>query len=394
MPLPEDTILENRYRIDSLLAYGGMGAVYRAYDTNLQVAVAIKENYFTSPQAVEQFKKEALILARLRHPSLPHVLQHFTSEGQQYLVMEFIPGLNLWEQIKAQHGPFSEAQALHWILQICSAVEYLHNQNPPILHRDIKPQNIKLMPDGQVVLVDFGVAKIGAADTRTATGARGVTPGFSPPEQYSASGSSPASDVYALGATLYALLTATRPPDSVSLAIGESDYLPPDSINPKISKEMAKAIRWAMQPRRNERPQTVAAWQDKLKTLASAGEVSPPQPSPAPAPAAQPSPRPAPETPAPEGIICSQCGKTNRPEVRFCEYCGSGLHTSPPTSGTGPVCSECGKSNRSGVLFCEHCGTRIVQEPSPEVKGPLCMACGFQNRTGIRFCEECGQPLE
>ena len=115
MPLPEDTILENRYRIDGILAFGGMSAVYKAYDTNLQVPVAIKENYFYSAEAIEQFLTEALILARLRHIALPNVVQHFSFDGKQYLAMEFIAGLNLWEQVKEQGKPFVETEAVRHV---------------------------------------------------------------------------------------------------------------------------------------------------------------------------------------------------------------------------------------------------------------------------------------
>jgi serine/threonine protein kinase len=400
MPLPEDTILEERYRIDKLLAYGGMGAVYRAYDTNLQIEVAIKENYFRTPQAVEQFKREALMLARLRHPGLPRVLQHFTWEGQQYLVMEFIEGPNLWEMVKQRGGPFDEAQAMVWIDRVCSAVAYLHGQSPPIIHRDIKPQNVKVMTNNQVVLVDFGIAKEGDASARTATGARGVTPGFSPPEQYSGGGSSPVSDVYALGATLYALLTGVKPPDSVSLAIGEVEYVPPDKLNPAVNPEVARAITWAMQPRPADRPQTVETWLQKLREISTQPApqeqrgAAVPKPSP---PASPPTPA---VTPTKLEATCHTCGAQNRAGVRFCEQCGASLETAsptPPSPTAGPTCHACGVRNRAGIRFCEECGASLETAPptppSPTT-GPTCHACSAQNRAGIRFCERCGASLE
>jgi eukaryotic-like serine/threonine-protein kinase len=350
MPLAEDTILENRFRIDGPLAFGGMGAIYRAYDTNLQVQVAIKENYFSTPESIEQFKRESLILARLRHPALPRVLQHFEHEGQQYLVMELIEGRNLWEMIKERGSPFSEAQALEWIDKICEAVSYLHNQNPPIIHRDIKPQNIKVMPNHQVVLVDFGVAKQGGAEARTATGARGVTPGFSPPEQCSGSGSSPASDVYALGATLYALLTGKKPPDSVSLAIGESEYIPPDKLNSEISRAVAEAINWAMQVKPANRPQSVEEWRKALRQVVSAQVVQKPVTPPR-TPELQDTSLPV----GPPDIgACSSCGWTNPAGLRFCEECGNPLAIAPKT------CSNCGSENPAGMRFCEECGNSLM----------------------------------
>ncbi len=265
MTLPEDTILENRYRIDRLLAQGGMGAIYKAFDTNLKTPVAIKENFYQTPESIQQFEQEALILARLRHPGLPRVIHHFSAEGFQYLVMDYIEGQDLWEIVKAQQAPLDEKLALQYIIQIADAVHYLHRQTPPIIHRDIKPQNIKITPDNQAVLVDFGIAKVGGDDTRTRTGARGVTPGFSPPEQYSGMGTTVRSDVYSLGATLYAVLTAKKPPDSISLLVGGAKFEPPNILNPRLSPGVARAIEHAMQVQQDDRPQNAADWKKELQ---------------------------------------------------------------------------------------------------------------------------------
>ena len=267
MPLPEDTILENRYRIDRLLAHGGMGAIYRGFDRNLDIPVAIKENFFQTPQSIRQFEQEARILARLHHPNLPRVIDHFTADGQQYLVMDYIEGTDLWETVKSQKQPLDEKQALNYIIQVCDAVSYLHQYNPPIIHRDIKPQNIKITPNGRAMLVDFGIAKMTKDDSRTSTGARGITPGFSPPEQYSGSGTTTASDIYSLGATLYALLTGKKPPDSVSLLVNQSSFEPPDKLNARLSPQVCQAILQAMRPQPQERPQSVAEWQEQLQAI-------------------------------------------------------------------------------------------------------------------------------
>ncbi len=275
MILPEDTMLENRYRLDRLLAQGGMGAVYRAFDTNLNIPVAIKENFFHTPQSIRQFEQEALILARLRHPGLPRVIHHFSFEGQQYLVMDFIEGENLWEMVKQQGQPLEERPALAYIVQVCDAVAYLHRQNPPIIHRDIKPQNIKITPDNRAVLVDFGIAKIAESDAQTHTGAQGLTPGFSPAEQYSGSGTTPASDVYALGATLYAILTGQKPPDSISLLVKKAKFIPPTELNGKLSQRASQAIMHAMQPQPQDRPQSATDWQKELEAILDAPTLPP-----------------------------------------------------------------------------------------------------------------------
>ncbi len=256
MALTNGTILENRYRIDRLLGQGGFGAVYQGYDLRLQNSVAVKENFFNTPDARKQFEKEALILARLTHPNLPRVIDHFSAGGAQYLVMDYVEGENL-KEIVENCGIIAEAQALAWIEQICSALEYLHNQQPPVIHRDIKPDNIKITPDGRAVLVDFGIAKVGTATMLTSTGARAVTPGYSPPEQYGAGGTDARSDIYSVAATLYTMLTGETPPESVLLSIGAAQLSPPHQFNPQVSPILDAAIIHAMDTSPTNRPQNI-----------------------------------------------------------------------------------------------------------------------------------------
>ena len=271
MSLSIGAVLENRYRIDALLGEGGMGAVYRAWHLGLHQNVAVKENRTASPASGRQFAREARMMARLTHPNLPGVIDHFVlPDGAQYLVMKYIEGEDLG-QILQRTGPLDEARALAWIDQVCDALEYLHSQSAPIIHRDIKPGNIKITPQGQVFLVDFGIAKIGEARERTRTGALGVTPGFSPPEQYSSAGTDARSDIYALSATLYALLTGHVPPDSVQLSTGEEQLVPPRALHPDLSPAVASAISAALEIRRTDRPQTIAAFRALLRPGAGVG---------------------------------------------------------------------------------------------------------------------------
>ena len=257
MPLSIGTILGSRYRFDALLGQGGMGAVYRAWDSRIDQPVAIKENRMASPASVRQFVREAKIMAGLRHPNLPRVTDHFAlPDGVQYLVMEFIEGEDLGH-ILQRTGPLDETRALAWIDQVCDALVYLHSQDPPIIHRDIKPDNIKITPQGAVFLVDFGIAKMGNAKERTNTGAVGVTPGFSPLEQYGSGGTDARSDIYSLGATVYALLTGHAPPDSVQRSSDEEQLVPPRQLRPDLSPALASAISAALESRRTDRPQTV-----------------------------------------------------------------------------------------------------------------------------------------
>lgn len=267
MSLSANQFLANRYRIESLLSEGGMGAVYQAFDTTLEMRVAIKENFFDTKEAVDQFRREALILAKLNHPSLPRVTDHFTLDKGQYLVMDFIRGVDLWELLKQQRRPLPEAQAIDYVCQICETLTYLHSQDPPIVHRDIKPQNIKITPDNRAVLVDFGIAKIAASGQKTMVGARGVTPGFSPPEQHAGSGTTPRSDIYALGATFYAILTGRKPPDSLALWTSRQTAPPVTHFNPQLNPEIAQAVNWAMALQIEQRPATAQIWQAHLKNL-------------------------------------------------------------------------------------------------------------------------------
>ncbi len=214
MPLSPGQLLLDRYRIDGRIAQGGMGAMYDAFDARLNIRCAIKENQLVTEAALRQFEREAQLLARLRHPNLPRVTDHFIVPGQgQYLVMDFVEGEDLGQRLK-RLGPLPEADVLRWADAVLSALAHLHARG--VIHRDIKPGNIKTTPEGETVLVDFGIAKeIGAEGGLTTTGARGLTPGFAPPEQYGGTARTDArSDLFAFGATLYALLTGAPPADA------------------------------------------------------------------------------------------------------------------------------------------------------------------------------------
>ncbi len=273
MPLEIGTVLRHRYRIDEVLGQGGMGAVYRAFDINLGVPVAVKENLFTTEEYARQFRREATILASLRHPNLPRVTDHFVIEGEgQYLVMDYIEGEDLRERLE-RDGPVPESEALPWFLEICDALAYLHSRVPPILHRDIKPGNIKITTDGRAMLVDFGLAKVVDETGTTTTGAKAMTPGFSPPEQYGAGRTDPRTDVYSLGATMYATLTAAIPEDSLERAMGRATLTPVRKRNPKVSPAVARAIERALAVRPEDRFQSVA---DFAAALAAASDASRP----------------------------------------------------------------------------------------------------------------------
>jgi serine/threonine protein kinase/Tol biopolymer transport system component len=242
MPLQLGEILNDRYRVEDILGQGGMGAVYRAQDINLGVAVAVKENLFITEEYARQFRREANILASLRHPHLPRVTDHFVLEGEgQYLVMDYVRGVDLRERLEKE-DVIAEEIALPWFLEICDALAYLHTRTPPILHRDIKPGNIKITPDGNAILVDFGLAKVADGSLNTTTGAKAMTPGFSPPEQYGTGPTDARTDIYSLAATLYSALSGSIPEDALERAALEKALsIPPNERYQSIS-EFASAL--------------------------------------------------------------------------------------------------------------------------------------------------------
>jgi len=277
-PLPPGTVLERRYRITSLLGQGGMSRVYLAEDTRLNVRVAIKENLQTSHEAQAQFLREAQILARLSHPNLPKVTDHFidSTTGRQYLVMEYVEGEDLETMLK-RTGPLPEATALAWMRQILDALEYLHRQQPPIIHRDVKPGNIKITPEGKAMLVDFGIAKVYDPRQATLTGARAVTPGYAPPEQYSLH-TDQRSDIYSLGATLYKMLTGNAPPEAPMRTAGQEALVPPSRIVAgKVSLPVEGVILRALELETSKRWQSVGQLRAALERR---GAPSPPPPQP------------------------------------------------------------------------------------------------------------------
>ncbi len=203
--LAPETILQGRYRIVRQLGQGGMGAVYEAVDLRLDTVVALKETLFTEERLRKQFEREARLLARLHHQALPRVSDHFTENEGAFLVMQYIPGEDLFEMQGRRGSGFPQADVLQWADQLCDALDYLHTQDPQIIHRDIKPQNLKLTARGQIVLLDFGLAKGSGGQMSVVTTSAsifGYTPNYAPLEQVQGLGTDPRSDIYALAATL------------------------------------------------------------------------------------------------------------------------------------------------------------------------------------------------
>jgi serine/threonine protein kinase len=267
MSLQPGSILQGRYSIERQLGKeGGMGAVYLAHDKRLNQPVAVKENLNINPESERQFYREATLLAELRHPNLPRVTDYFILEDKQYLVMDFIAGEDL--HTRAQNKPPTVEEVLEWADAVCSALTYLHHRKPPVIHRDIKPANLKLKSDGTIVLVDFGLAKT-FDQAQTTTGARGLTPGFSPPEQYGAQRTDTSSDQYSLGATLYNLLTGQRPTDSIERVLKKVPLKSARTLNPAVPEHVDAAIQTSLELKQSDRFQDIetfrAALQGKLR---------------------------------------------------------------------------------------------------------------------------------
>ena len=279
MPLTPGQILNNRYRIVALLGRGGFGAVYRAWDLNLERPCAVKENLDTTAEAQKQFKREAQILAELSHMNLPHVYDHFILPGHgQYLVMDFVEGEDLQKTLESQgNQPLPVDLVMSWIGQVCDALIYLHSQNPPVIHRDIKPANIRITPDGKAMLVDFGISKVYDPNMKTTKGARAITHGYAPPEQYGTGRTDPQTDVYAIGATTYKLLTGKIPPASVDISTGNKPPPPPvDAENPTVTPGVSKAVAEAMQINRSDRTQSVKKYKTAIVLAGSMVTVAEP----------------------------------------------------------------------------------------------------------------------
>ncbi|HEV8430566.1 MAG TPA: protein kinase [Pyrinomonadaceae bacterium] len=277
--LTPETVLQGRYRIVRQLGQGGMGAVYEAVDQRLDTTIALKETLFADERLRKQFEREARLLARLHHPALPRVSDHFSEADGQFLVMQFIPGDDLSEMMTRKRSPFPANQVLTWADQLLDALDYLHTQDPQIVHRDIKPQNLKLTSRGQIILLDFGLAKGQAGEiSRVTTTASifGYTPNYAPLEQIQGLGTDSRSDLYALGATLYHLLTNVKPPDALTRAAaivnGQADPLIKASeVNTAIAPEVDHVLAKAMAQNREQRYATAA---DMRKALHGADQAS------------------------------------------------------------------------------------------------------------------------
>ena len=254
-----------------------MGAVYEAVDERLDTVVALKETLFADEKLRKQFEREARLLARLSHQALPSVSDHFNEGEGQFLVMQYIAGQDFFEMLARRNGPFSQAEVLRWGDQLCDALDYLHTQDPQIIHRDIKPQNLKLTERGQAVLLDFGLAKGFAGQMSVVTTSAsifGYTPNYAPLEQVQGLGTDPRSDIYSLSATLFHLLTNIKPPDALTRAgaivNGQPDPLPlANEVTSNVGRAVAEVLNKGMSQKRDDRYESAALMREALSAAAA-----------------------------------------------------------------------------------------------------------------------------
>lgn len=273
-------LLRDRYIIRSIIGSGGMGSIYLAEDNRLSGRLcAVKQVRpdttlpdKTRDQSREQFYREASVLARLDHPNLPKVSDFFSENDSDYLVMDYVPGedlksLMIQARRKGDFVPIEEI--LMWTRQILDALDYLHQQDPPVIHRDIKPGNIKLTPSGLVKLVDFGLVKQMIPDEMTVTVIQGRgTALYTPLEQYGGDTghTDPRSDIYSLGATLYHLTTNRPPAEAKSRFLRPGMLRSPVEFNSDIPPHFADSILWCLALHPGDRPQTIKELRDAVSS--------------------------------------------------------------------------------------------------------------------------------
>ena len=261
------TILQNRYLIKDRIGEGGMGAVYRALDQEFDAIVAVKETLCDDTALREQFKREATILYKLRHRSLPRVTNHFIEGTGQFLVMDYINGDDLMAVLKRQGGPIPLNQAIAWAAELLDTVEYLHSEK--IIHRDLKPQNIKLTADGNIMLLDFGLAKLQHTLSLGSASIHAATLSYAPLEQIRGYGTGPRSDIYSLAATIYHLIT-NEVPKNAEVREGVIDHKAPDPlkpahlVNPDVPIGFSKALQQAMELHADARPDNIGEFRKLL----------------------------------------------------------------------------------------------------------------------------------
>lgn len=329
--LAPGTIIRNTYRIEKLIGSGGYANVYHATELTFGYERAIKEVIDPDPGVRMQFQLEARLLIDTKHPNIPRGYYLIDDKGRMYLIMEYVHGKDLEEilndSLKSRRQPLDEKQVLQWAIDVCDALTEMHSLKTPIIHRDIKPANIKITPDGRPVLIDFGLAKLHKPSKNTQAAAQGVSPGFAPPEQYMARGKTDArTDIYGLGATIYACLTGRDAPEAPARLLAQTgatsqgnDLKDVKFYNPRVSLATNQLVKKALELSPSHRQQSAADLQRELRVAFNA--------------------------------------------------LGGASAAEPATLDMGPFCAKCGVQNRPGLLNCANCGSPIGLSGDSLVRG-------------------------
>lgn len=264
-------LVGGRYRLRRLINVGGHGAVYEAQHEPLGTLHAIKETLTNDADTLNQFVYEAQLLAKLNHPVLVRVTDYFKEQsGAAFLVMDYVPGETLQHKLERPNASYTVSDVVSWLIQLCIGLEYLHGyrdphtgQAHPIIHRDVKPLNIVLSPDGQIKLLDLGIARAAVQGQATSRAARSVTEPFAPIEQYGA-GTDARSDLYALGVTAYVLFTRQLPP-SAPERVAQPRKLSVRALNRAVPADIAAAVDRAMMPQAEARFESVSVFRQAIE---------------------------------------------------------------------------------------------------------------------------------
>src|SRR6266436_6104860 len=408
--LPSGTVLHGRYRIERVLGSGGFGHVYLSVDLQTNQQYAIKEYLVAGASGKAQLEHEARVLSHLHHPNLPAFQAAFDERGRYYIVLGYIEGSDLTDLIRVvrqRNEVVPLARILTWIISICDAVTFLHRQNPAVIHRDIKPDNIRITPNGTAVLVDMGNAKATADGARTLFFIRHQgTPGYAPPEQYpGGTGTDVRSDVYALGGTLFYALTGHEPPSvstrNQSIQQGQPDLPslkellannPPEQaadparqfrlgiskpakpaprhsrhlaqlgqLLPELLDRLNRIIKRAMALRPERRYQSVAELSNDLQDVLAALSTQQPKP------AREVSPYSTqPDLPLVFETIQEAREKEEQEQAPTSAPTNSPPVTAKPSSVPLPRCPHCDAELTSQAVFCSRCGYSLTNKPKAD----------------------------
>lgn len=370
-PLAIGTVLKNQYRIVRLVGGGGMAWVYQVEELppGSGKLWALKElrpqTEDRTERAVAQnlFQQESRLLRDLDHPNIPKIADFFEEQGRACLVMEFIWGESLEKRLTSTNAPLLETDVLKWAIQLCEALDYLHNLQPPIIFRDMKPSNVMVTNTGLVKLIDFGIARTYKVGKKRDTVAMG-SENYAAPEQWGKGQTDARSDVYGLGATMYHLLANMAP----TPAFLPSEPLPLGNYNGAISNKTIGIIERAMDRERARRFQSAREMREALLDALPMPYIPPAQPvapQPVPQPVSAPDPAMAPTLPArsvtpsaPPAVAARPAAAPARPVPQPAR--------AVPAPAPGKVCPACGRTNRANARFCGACGHSFAP-PQPAI---------------------------